>query len=214
MVENTAATPPTTVQNALDNRIRVHRGASVFYHPSQLTVAGTIKDVDNRMTTDYIARGDGLTQTLLISENLQARQWISPYFNDIGFGWAVSTGETAAAPANGFAYTINAGDTVNGMGFATFTDDFQSALRLNDPPLLETEETPTIPGAGINKNIQAAEGSAPRPSSNHPGTVVCVYADGHAGTLSDRIDDSVYVRLLSPNGVEFGQVILGDADEF
>ena len=38
------------------------------------------------------------------------------------------------------------------------------------------------------------EAIAPRPSSNHPGGVNAVYADGHADFISDRVDYEVLPR--------------------
>ena len=56
-----------------------------------------------------------------------------------------------------------------------------------------------------------AEGGAPRPSSGHPGVVNMAYADGHVAPLSESVDETVYIRLLSPNGVRHGQIIMSNS---
>lgn len=55
------------------------------------------------MTLDYIAAADGMTQTLMLSENLQAGKWSSIYTGDLGFGVDVEgilTGFTLKLPAD------------------------------------------------------------------------------------------------------------------
>ena len=45
----------------------------------------------------------------------------------------------------------------------------------------------------------------PSPSSNHLGTSIYGFADGAARIISDTIDPTVYLRLMTPNGHRFGQ---------
>ncbi|MEQ8854517.1 DUF1559 domain-containing protein [Gimesia sp.] len=55
------------------------------------------------MSLDYIAAADGLTQTLMLSENLQAGKWSSIYTGDLGFGVDVEgilTGPSLKLPAD------------------------------------------------------------------------------------------------------------------
>ncbi|MCA9019012.1 MAG: DUF1559 domain-containing protein, partial [Planctomycetaceae bacterium] len=40
----------------------------------------------SRMSLDFISAADGMTQTLMLSENLQAGEWHSTYTGDIAFG--------------------------------------------------------------------------------------------------------------------------------
>lgn len=199
--------------NSVSNRIAVGRGTGVMVRAGVEGVGTTGPvTVDNRPTLDFITRGDGVTQTLMFSENIQARWWSSSFANDIGFGWSAYV-EDPAIPligdntqVNGFGPPGNAGNP-NGKNLALVTDG-----NLDGKDILGG--TGSADPCMVNTDLQAVEGSAPRPSSNHPGTVIVMYADGHGGTLSDRTDQSVYVRLLTPNGVEFGQEILADADNF
>lgn len=50
---------------------------------------------------------------------------------------------------------------------------------------------------------------SPSPSSNHLGTSIYGFADGAARQISDEIDPSVYLRLMTPNGQRYGQTVDG-----
>ena len=63
----------------------------------------------------------------------------------------------------------------------------------------------------INGNKTAAAPSAAfttsRPASNHPGTAVVAYCDGHVRTLSQDINYNVLVQLMTPNGTGLGSSV-------
>lgn len=192
--------------NAPTNRDRVTRSAGVFLRPDRANEGGWT-EFDQRTSLDSISRGDGMVQTLLISENIQANNWLSYATNDIGFGWAMnSTSGTVepqtAAAGNGFGPANGSGRTI------------QTVLGFNTASLKTIDSTGTLDECGINVNLQEQDGRAPRPSSGHPGIVNVMYADGHGGNLNERVDVSVYVRLLTPNGVKSGQEILPDGLNF
>ena len=48
--------------------------------------------------------------------------------------------------------------------------------------------------------VGAEEGMAPHPNDNHPGGFVVGMADGSAHFVSDRIDGSIYAKLMTPAG--------------
>ncbi len=50
----------------------------------------------------------------------------------------------------------------------------------------------------INKQKNGPEGASPSPNSRHIGIVVASFCDGTVKTLSENIDTSVYVRLVTP----------------
>lgn len=52
----------------------------------------------------------------------------------------------------------------------------------------------------INEMRNGRDGDAPFPNSNHSGSVVASFCDGGVRPLSETIDKSVYVRLLTPGG--------------
>ena len=48
----------------------------------------------------------------------------------------------------------------------------------------------------------------PRPSSNHTGGVSAIFCDGHGSFLNENIDKGVYVKLITSNGVTYGELTL------
>ena len=173
---------------SFEDRVRVSLAAGVFVRPGVAAYArGGPRLFDRRQTLDAVSRGDGVTRTLMFSENLAAGLWWRPRLGDVGFAWAASDDRRFVRPASrpgGF------GDERGPLAAGRFRPN-----------------VPWRPGG------TAAEGAAPRPSSNHPdGAVLCVFCDGHAEPLSPRIDPSVYVRLVTPRGEAFGEEPLHAGD--
>jgi hypothetical protein len=54
----------------------------------------------------------------------------------------------------------------------------------------------------INKAKVATDGSAPFPNSKHIGIIVVSFCDGTVRPLDENMDQSVYVRLLTPGGAQ------------
>src|SRR5690606_24463096 len=73
-----------TLQAAVIQQARrnVHQSTGLFWRQSNAP----------RMTADFISRGDGLSQTLMLAENIQSRNWASAIetMNDTGFGISVN----------------------------------------------------------------------------------------------------------------------------
>ena len=65
----------------------------------------------------------------------------------------------------------------------------------SDPPL------PSVYSGMPNDNLHGGEG-IPTPSSNHPGVVNFMLADGSTRTISENIDRVVYIRLVTPAGTK------------
>lgn len=141
------------------------------------------------MTGDYVSRHDGLTNTLLFAENVQSRNWASANVNDIGFGLSVKTLDSTGEPDHS-----NPTGRIGAAG---------------EPLALRPGWSLAGPGgndAGLNANLRAKPGHAPRPSSDHAGGVINVsFADGRAIAISESIDPTVYARLLTPAGEAYGQ---------
>jgi prepilin-type N-terminal cleavage/methylation domain-containing protein len=163
-----------------------------------------------RMTQDYIQRGDGASNTLMLAENVNAGHWadtstarLDLQTGNIGFGIsvAVATGATPLIV-----------DVTKATGsFAVSTTSVTTALQAQPngtPPYALTDGTAGANDADINSNLLSAiNGQTPRPSSNHPGIVCVCFADGHALSLSQNMDIGVYMRAISPGGTLFGQPV-------
>ena len=130
----------------------------------------------SRMSLGFIFKGDGMTQTLMLAENLQAGSWSDTDTGSLGFGIDVqgvypSGSTTLALPAS-----------------------------------INLINTTTSTNSSIGSNRNAARSQAWRPSSNHPGGAVnVIFCDGSGKSLSPQIDPGVYARLLTPNGKIHGE---------
>ncbi|WP_437186341.1 DUF1559 domain-containing protein [Planctomicrobium sp. SH668] len=131
---------------------------------------------------------DGLTQTIMFSENVNAGQWHNTTAAGIGFGISVPGTES------GGVFSVTSAADYIGLGAATATLDHPERSR-------------------VNSNLSGAStGSTPRPSSYHPQVVNVVMCDGSGRTLSNQVNDSVYARLISSNGNVHGQLPVSGAD--
>jgi prepilin-type N-terminal cleavage/methylation domain-containing protein len=166
-----------------------------------------------RMTQDLISRADGTSNTVLLTENLNARSfppggaapqggWISPFNGDIAFQVPVAGDDMGVYAAldvnpNGIGLTGNGKAT----GLATVL------------PAAQYSMAGGLEAGRINGNLNSAiDGRSPRPSSLHPGVVIVTFCDNHTKTISQSIDDGVYAALVSSQGGAYGQPVLKSTD--
>ncbi|MFO1092484.1 MAG: DUF1559 domain-containing protein [Planctomycetaceae bacterium] len=147
---------------------------------------------------------DGQTHTVLLTENLQAVTWFNPSPTAVGVFVPVTGTAPGASTAGQYADAITG--SANGIGPDPSVGGKSQSLFFGNALSVAAY------AGTINSNLGAAEGTAPRPSSNHPNVVNVFFADGHGGPLSQNIADSVWMRLISSAGEKFGQVVLSDAD--
>jgi prepilin-type N-terminal cleavage/methylation domain-containing protein/prepilin-type processing-associated H-X9-DG protein len=140
------------------------------------------RDPSNSM--NYINSRDGLANTLMLSENIDARFWnecgIDPATGNevddaplrIGFAWRdLAIAPTQAQPPQGVSYVMS------------------QYRGLSLPGMSNTPE---------NNNLWW---EFARPSANHPGAVQVAFADSHVRNLRESIDLSVLVQLMTPDGM-------------
>lgn len=190
---------------------------------ANLSGLARFNDSGLKMTLDRIK--DGTTQTILITENLDtadftgalgAGGWAAFGTGNLGIAARVdqaSAGAPPLTPAGVGNQTAPSGAGVGQTG-TSGTPNKQFGMQLA-PNFVLVGSTSAEPGASkINArlNLVANPGSAPRPSSLHPQAVVAAFCDGSVKTLQQGMADSVYVRLLSSNGNQFGQQILSASD--
>lgn len=169
-----------------------------------------------RGSIDNMSTGDGQTQTIVLSENLQAQNWggrpggsgnPGAQINDIAF-------VIPLASAGGPREVADA-ETTNGMGVPAGVPPGKSAaltFRNSSGGVSLNFSAGVFKDANINDDLgSATEGTRPRPSSLHPGVVNVFFGDGHGQTMAQTIDTTVYVRLVSSRGERFGQDILSDS---
>lgn len=162
---------------------------------------GTANAASNSFTPslDYVSQGDGTSTTLMISESINAGPWNG-------------TPDNAATPNYG----------VNHLGFGirmpvTGTHQlsapsifFQLSLRTMPPFSDPTVNDDTF--WHINSKLGNAQGTSPRPSSQHSGGVNVIMCDGSGRFVAENIDKQVYAKLVTSNGVNYGEATLNTRD--
>jgi hypothetical protein len=144
------------------------------------------RDVDT--TVDQVSLGDGLGQTLMLSESLNAQ----------GFG-RIDPVRTGGWPREmDFSFLIGTGSPTQPRNIVFAAN---SSLAL---------QSVILGPFAINASKGTAPGDCPSPSSLHPGVVSVAFCDGRARTMSESIDQSIYARLVTWRGARNGQIALGD----
>lgn len=147
------------------------------------------RDVD--VTADDISLGDGLSQTLMLSENLNAQNFGLP---------------------DKFATSgMSGGDRVTDVGFLIGTGSPGSPRNVVFPNNSDLVASSVNLGPfRINADRGKWPGSSPSPSSLHPGIVNVAFCDGRVKTLSENMDQAIYASLVNWAGVRYGQPALSD----
>lgn len=185
-----------------------------------------------RSSLNYVSAGDGVTTTLMVSENLNAGTWFDDSVNTLGFGLRVIVDSDGRPMINTSSSTGHFQDRLNlntdfpNSQFAnpTSNPDFWQINR--DVPSLQASTstagaTSTARATKLACRRSGGGGSAtasatscinpPRPSSQHRGGVNAIMSDGSGRFVNETIDKHVYVRLLTANGVEYGELTLNQS---
>ena len=142
---------------------------------------------------------DGSTNTILVSENIQAAgykstAWPTSEFK-VGFCWGLAYNDTVAYvnfsnPASGATGANTCADFDDrdpyGEGLATTL-----AEQTDSSPLNINQCGPTVDGA---RGWLTA-----RPSSNHPASVVAAMVDGSVRVINEGVEAKVFARAMIPN---------------
>ncbi len=189
-----------------------HNANNIEWRDGQTAAVGTTNSVANRVgqstgvfwrgnsivSVDFISSNDGLQQTIMLTENQDARRWYSPFTGDIAFALQI--------PVDGNALPALAVNAPNDRGLGT-GDDTTGNINTALVTASDIGGGGTF-SAGDSKigSPSLGQGATWRPSSSHTGGNVNVYyCDGHAKNLSSNIDEGVYARLITPNGTRHGQ---------
>ncbi len=155
-----------------------------------------------KTTTDFISTNDGTSNTLMLSESLQATNWATdpqadptivdpaitpqtPWQSDfqikqnMGFVWFITLQQNNLGPPT--TTIVSANYDVNGMGI--------NGLASSLTPPMPLQHSASI-GGGLDYS---------RPSSMHPGGVNTAFCDGHLQFISEEIPYHVYTQLMTPN---------------
>ncbi|MGL4942063.1 MAG: DUF1559 domain-containing protein [Thermoguttaceae bacterium] len=137
------------------------------------------RDLRTRVKLDAESIPDGLSNTILLTENVQGGMWANA---SSGATFVDSTAAVAPAPPTAAA-RVNIGN----FGFLWGVEQMIGATNI-----------------GVNSNVAVPDmfGSPDyaRPSSNHPGIVHILMADGSVRPLSNEVDpQNVYTAMFCPS---------------
>jgi len=168
--------------------LKIARATGVFFPPGPTGKSS--------VSLDFISEGDGQTNTIMLSENIQAGRWDIPAnLHDIAFALRV---------------------TNDGLNSTSGQPDAIGAVNPNDRRfyqlLIAAGASADFGNSFPNRNKdRATEGHAPRPSSNHAGQFNVAFCDGRVRALNDNIDQRVYARLITSDGQRQGQDLLRES---
>lgn len=172
------------INNPMDNRsATIARATGVFWR--------TYSPDSFRPTLDRISNGDGLTNTIFLTENMNAR------------GWGNAT----------TVYTVKEHTGLLDVAFVAPISD----VTFIAPPYTGSNGPLSIGAAALNNgkingNKGTIPGGCPFPSSYHPGVIMMAFGGGNVKTVAENVDQSVYLRLMTPAGTKYGQYVVSDSD--
>jgi prepilin-type processing-associated H-X9-DG protein len=165
----------------------------VFFHHSQQDY----QQPPRKLSIDAVTNGDGASQTLLVSENLQAASWATDPLS----ASAAFHSDFVIRQSTGFVWFItgnanNEGPPTRSVSPSVAPACLPQAMSIN-------AMCRSVSGAATVKfdptNLSRPTGLAfARPSANHAGGVNAVFCDGHLQFLSDQIGYHVYSQLMTP----------------
>lgn len=149
------------------------------------------KLIHQRTTVDKVSSGDGASNTIMVSENIQAGRWDGLSFLPPTFSEQVPAEKAANGqpPSNVMVWR-----NMRTSDFPAYQINSSAPGGGNWPPN-KPEDARSMARSG---NLSSA--AFARPSSEHRGGVQVAFVDGHVQFLKDSISYEVYALLMSPDG--------------
>ncbi|MGC1274972.1 MAG: DUF1559 domain-containing protein [Planctomycetaceae bacterium] len=157
--------------------------------------------IDQTVTLDLVAAGDGQGQTLMATENVFASNWWEPVIHMYG-GYTVPDRRSESEI----------------MGVIVSIGD--DGIQLQGEPTIDAKDEPTLQKSlrivrtdldhyGINYGIRnnGFEGSLTGPNAHHTGGVCVLFSDGRVEFLSETVNEAVYAVMLTWGGSIKGEQI-------
>jgi prepilin-type N-terminal cleavage/methylation domain-containing protein/prepilin-type processing-associated H-X9-DG protein len=143
-----------------------------FAHNGNFTspAAVPIGNLTRRVGSGFVSRGDGLSTTLMLSENVDSGDWTDLLEEKVGFVWWGHVDPLPNPPVDGGSLDLS---------MAKINANLGQQPDLTDPYFA----------------IKQA-----RPSSFHPGGVNVAFAGGNVRFISEEMQYLVYILLMTPNG--------------
>jgi len=158
------------------------------------------------VSLDYLSTHDGATNTVLLSENVQATQWanqsdttLTPWQAETSIVWWWNN--DSANPQ----YFVPSNNFVGKIGINKGHDDTGSIPPGDIPPVLAFPPQTNLNGwVNLQQTNMTDFLAYARPSSRHPGGVIMTFCDGHSQFISETLDYYVYQGIMTPYGRVFG----------
>ena len=157
-----------------------------------------------KVTIDFISTNDGTSNTLMLSENLQATHWATDPMSAVNnpgvspaYPWQ---SEFQIKQNTGFVFFLtgqynNAAQTTNTGTYNPSAATINGQATIATPPLQNVYNF-QAPMAGMADWFGGL--ACARPSSAHPGGVNAFFCDNHYRFLSEEMDYHVYTQLMTP----------------
>ena len=146
-------------------------------------------------TTSPASITDGMSYTLLVGENfLAGASQGTPYSSGIATNWA--------CPHPNFCMFVASDDVCTRGGStspncSTVGDLSPASGRHSGWSRASANQSPEAINSGMTHTV---EGSSPFLNSAHPGLIVVGVCDGSSRTINEKLDGSVYAKLITPAG--------------
>jgi prepilin-type N-terminal cleavage/methylation domain-containing protein len=160
----------------------------------------------------YMSTHDGSSKTLMLSENLDALDWIALPPTPAGPGTPPQQPAPVPLPSptgilppqlNATGVTVLDSGQFGMSWWQSFTWTLEVPPPYSAPPLNTYGIAGMAPtGVRLNKNIEftpTSDRDNGRPSSTHPGGFLVTMCDGHSQFMSDDIEYRVYCLLMAPD---------------
>ncbi len=167
--------------------------SGVFFNHSQQDY----KQAPRKTSLDFVNNNDGTSQTLLLSENLQATNWATDPAN----ANKAFHSDFVVRQNTGFVWFVTGNQNNEGPPTATVAPSFTSVClpqsmsinamsrSVSGTPLVKFDPSKLTQPTGL---------AFSRPSSAHPGGVNAVFCDGHLQFVHEEIGYHVYSQLMTP----------------
>jgi prepilin-type processing-associated H-X9-DG protein len=169
---------------------------------------------------------DGLTNTLMLSENIQAGEYTEPYTSGNGSylpGGSVGALSTIVEVYTGMLFYVPATKGSTPPTYATYVPTPPGTLTVDSPLVFPINVAKAVTADGNLVLSRPAYHDAQtypfsRPSSMHTGGVNAAFCDGHTQFVRENVDPLVYFQLMTPDDQNFrpagSQVQVSNADGY
>ena len=160
--------------------------ANGIFHNHYRSTEDQERIATTKVRIDFVETGDGRSNTILMSENIQAKNW------------SIQDLETGQFDSSGFNDSHNMEKYV-GFLWHNSPPTIQDPRRTDLPPVRMTINglKDLISDADGDPNVNNATSYA-RPSCNHGGGVNIVMCDGSTHFVRESIDYAVFRQLMTP----------------